>query len=849
VQRVAALLEFAALGIELRVYQGSLRERARVATFLGECQIRWGQLAGAIHSAGAFMDHCAFARRDLSDLERVLEPKVSGLVEFWQALAPLHPRRFVLFSSIAAWCPSLSVGIGDYALANGFVSRFADHLALRTPATRVHAIIWSNWQGVGRGGDQSPKFRDLGLVAHTPRQGVELLFRALGAQSTQVLAALAEPDVPRGGALLHARASDDVTAHRALVRARTSQAGEPPRAQAAQASDGSQRAALAWLRRVFSEELHLAEGELHERTDFGALGVDSIIMVEILKRIDAELGTHLEPSAILEYPTLGSLSQHLSRYFAGTASSAPKVEQVPTSSASPTPPAALQSSTRVPRPFQNAPSSKAIAVIGIGCHFPGASTPDTFFEQLARGYNGVSAVPADRWNRHELYSPQYRPGRSISQWGGFITGIEEFDARFFGIREDVAAQVDPLIRQFLEVSVECVADAGYERSELEQRRVGVFVGARASNYSQRIAAPTRDTAIAVGQNFIAAHTSHLLNLRGPALVVDSACSSSLVALHLASQSLLSGESELALAGGVDLLLDESPYLTLSEAKALSPDGRCFTFDARANGFVPGEGAGVVLLKPLERAIADGDRVYAVIEGSAINNDGRTMGITTPNPDAQVDVIQQALARAGAGAGSLSFVEAHGTGTMIGDPIELKALSSVLREVTNERQFCGIGSVKSNIGHLMSAAGIASFIKVALCLSRSQLVPTLGCETPNPRFAFAESPFFLSTTHAPWQLRHDTRRAGISSFGFGGTNAHVILARDPGLPSMAATRQALSTIRFERRRHWLELERKVPLDDRAVTPLPGLLELSWRAAASAQPDTAAAKRNFSNTQVG
>jgi acyl transferase domain-containing protein len=327
----------------------------------------------------------------------------------------------------------------------------------------------------------------------------------------------------------------------------------------------------------------------------------------------------------------------------------------------------------------------------------------------------------------------------------------------------------------LETCLLATLDAGYSREELSNRRVGVYIGTRSGNYMGRVEQPEKNTIVGVGQNFIGARISDFFNWRGNNLVVDSACSSSLVSVHLACQALREGEIDAAAAGGVDLLLDELTYLTLSAAGALSPDGRCHTFDERANGFVPGEGAGALVLKRLDDALRDGDRVYAVIRGSAVNNDGRTMGITTPNLDAQVEVIEAALARSGVSAAELSYVEAHGTGTMIGDPIELKALTRVFQRETAERGFCAVGSVKTNIGHLLSAAGVAGLVKTALSLHHRLLPPTLHCDRPNPRFAFDESPLYVNRELRPWATSGGRpRRAGISAFGFGGTNCHMVL---------------------------------------------------------------------------
>jgi acyl transferase domain-containing protein len=443
-------------------------------------------------------------------------------------------------------------------------------------------------------------------------------------------------------------------------------------------------------------------------------------------------------------------------------------------------------------------------VIGVACHFPGAPDKDAFWRNLATGTSSVTEVPGSRWDVDRYYSPEPAPGRTVSRWGGFLDAIEDFDPAYFGIDESVAAQVDPLIRQYLEVTAECVADAGLTPGELSAHRVGVFAGARSANFGMYHAGGGRDRIGGMAQNFVAAQPAQFLNLRGPNLVVDSACSSSLVAVHLAGQSLRAGECDLALAGGVEILLDQVPFVGLSEARTLSPTGRCHTFDERADGIVLGEGAGALLLRRLADALRDGDRVYAVIEGGAVNNDGRTMGITTPNPEAQRDVIERALRAAGVGAGQVGYVEAHGTGTMIGDPMELKALTSVFRADTDARGFCGVGSVKTNIGHLLSAAGIAGLVKVILALRHRQLPPTLNCDRINPRFRFEDSPLYPVRELREWDGPR-RRRAGVSSFGFGGTNAHLIVAEpDPVWAGRYPVRRSpLPPIRYRRRRYWFD----------------------------------------------
>ncbi|WP_139488197.1 beta-ketoacyl synthase N-terminal-like domain-containing protein [Brevibacillus dissolubilis] len=619
-----------------------------------------------------------------------------------------------------------------------------------------------------------------------------------------------------------------------LVKAPVKESVKAPQVHLAAVSEVELKAAVvvntailiqSKLQELFSAELSIPADQISVDEPFADLGVDSIMLAELVKRIEDWSGQTIDPTLLLEYPSIERLAAHLdehvlvgnhvvSRLIApddlppqhvgstGTPDDLPPQHVSNTGTPDDLRPQHVSPSiTHTPTPH---PDSSKIAVIGLACHFPGAPDKDAYWHNLSTGVNSIGEVPSLRWDIDKLYSPTYEKGKSISKWGGFIDGIEYFDPKFFSLKEEDAPNIDPLIRQFLEVSIESMHDAGYGKKDLWNKRVGVFVGSRVANFAPRIEDYTKNSIIGIGQNFIAAHLSHLYNFKGPNMVIDTACSSSLVALHQACQSIVSGESEMALAGGVDILLDEMLYLILSEGKALSPDGKCHTFDEKANGFVPGEGAGAVLLKPLDKAMADGDRIYAVIEASAINNDGHTMGITTPNPDMQVDVIETALRQGKIDPSTISYIETHGTGTMIGDPIELKALTKVFRESTDERQFCGVGSSKTNIGHLLSAAGIASFIKVCLSLHHKQLPPTLNCEKPNPRFEFGSSPFYPNTSLQDWIPRQGVRRAGISSFGFGGTNAHMIVSDAPdALALYQPKREALPPVEYNRKRYWID----------------------------------------------
>ncbi|MFE3607858.1 polyketide synthase [Streptomyces goshikiensis] len=445
-----------------------------------------------------------------------------------------------------------------------------------------------------------------------------------------------------------------------------------------------------------------------------------------------------------------------------------------------------------------------IAVIGMACRVPGAPDVGTFWRNLRSGHLAIGEVPPERWDASRFYRPAQATGRTVGKWGGFVEGIEEFDDGHFGLTETQARYLDPTIRLFLETTADCLRDAGLEGPELAGRDVGVFAGARGTGYAAR--GPMRAEVPESDPNFVASHVGQHFDLRGPHLVVDSACSSSLVAIHLACQSLRSGEIEAAVAGGASILLDEEPYLEFSAAGALSPTGRCSAFDRRANGFVPGEGSVVLLLKPLYAALRDGDPVHGVIEGSAVTNDGRTMGLTTPNPAAQAAAVRRALHAAGRAPAEVGMIEAHGTGTAIGDPLEFRALRTVFDEDRDARAGqCLFGSVKTNVGHLLHAAGAVGLLKALLAVQHGIVPPTLHCEEPNPRLKLEDSPFALATEVREWPLPGLPRVAGVSSFGFGGTNAHVVVAQAPAerLAAAGPRRRSRPPIAFERRRLWLE----------------------------------------------
>ena len=508
-----------------------------------------------------------------------------------------------------------------------------------------------------------------------------------------------------------------------------------------------------WLLTNISEKLQIATTQIDVQEPLARYGLDSVTAVSLSGELEIWLDRKLSPSLVYDYPSI----QALAHYLAG--------EELPSKMVD-----------RVQQQTENEP----IAIIGIGCRFPGgANTPESFWQLLRDGVDAIQEVPASRWDVKAYYEPD-TPGKINNRWGGFLDEVAAFDPLFFGITPREAESMDPQQRLLLEVSWEALENAGLAAEQLAGSQTGVFIGISSNDYIRlQTAHGTGLDAYAgtgTSQCIAANRLSYQLDLHGPSWAMDTACSSSLVAVHHACQSLRQGESKLALAGGVNIILSPELSIIFSAANMLSPDGRCKTFDADANGYVRGEGGGILVLKRLSDATRDGDNIVALIKGTAVNQDGRSNGLTAPNSLAQQAVIRQALANAGVAASQINYVEAHGTGTSLGDPIELNALKEVLMSGRSPEQPCYIGSVKTNIGHLEAAAGIAGLIKVVLSLQQQEIPAHLHLKMLNPHIAIADTPLSIPTERLPWAGTE--KLAGVSSFGFGGTNAHVILASAP-----------------------------------------------------------------------
>ena len=749
--------------------QLDLDDAAQAARLVGAIVAEHGRLDGILHSAGMTADAFIVKKTD-AELRAVLAPKVAGTVNLDEASADVDLDFFVLFSSVSGALGN--VGQADYAAANGFMGHFAAYRNRLADAGqrrgRTVAIDWPLWQEGGMQVDAASR---------------ELLFQASGVRPLRTATGIAA--FHRCLALGHGRS---LVLEGDLARLRRLLAGEVRRAAVAVAPAVAAAPVVGsaprlperteeYLRKQFADVLKVPAHKIDARAPLEHYGIDSVVAMKLTNVLEQTFGS-LPKTLFFEHQTIASLAGYLLKSFPDVVGRLLDTVAAPAAQ-----PAAAPAAPALPAPRRavrfgavNARRERDVAIVGVSGRYPMAEDLARFWDNLKAGRDCISEVPPERWDHGRYYdADRNKPGKTYAKWGGFLADVDKFDPLFFNISPREAEVMDPQERLFLQTAWQTIEDAGYSRESLAGQRVGVYVGAMWGHY-ELFGADAASGAVPTSSHAsIANRVSYFFDLRGPSIALDTMCSSSLTAIHLACEEIRRGNIDAALAGGVNLSIHPQKYLNLSQGKFAASDGRCRSFGAGGDGYVPGEGVGAVLLKPLEDALRDGDQVYAVIRSSALNHGGKTNGYTVPNPNAQGDLILDAMKKAGIDPDSLGYVETHGTGTALGDPIEIAGLQQAFGAFAGRSTPLPIGSVKSNIGHLEAAAGIAAVTKALLQLKHGQLVPSLHAEPLNPNIDFANSPFHVQTELADWK-RSGTqpRRVAVSSFGAGGANAHLIL---------------------------------------------------------------------------
>ena len=793
-------------GCEIRVVAADVADANDVARLLATVQAELPPLAGIVHAAGE-IGTTPLSTLDDAEVDRVFAGKVWGAWHLSEAAADLQLDFFISTSSIA----SVWGGFGQtaYSAANAFL----DGLAWRMREQGISGISvnFGPWSAGMADAESRARLDKRGVRTMSPADALAGLADVVAASSAQgsVQGVVARIDWARflplyqqagRRAFLSELEREVPDAAPAVTRSGKTQLVE----RLANAPVQQRKKLLTdYLRDAVAEVTRVDAREIREDAGFFDLGMDSLMAVELRRRIEQGVGKEIPVTLVMDHPRLSDAAYYLLGEVLGLS------EQ---DKSGPAPASAVTTRTDEP-----------IAIVAVSCRFPGAPDPEAFWEVLSGGVDAIREVPEDRFDIDEFYDPDPEtPGKTYTRFGGFLDGIDGFDPEFFGISPREAVWIEPQQRLMLETAWEGLERAGYSPGALRGSRTGIFAGVGANEYAHLLSSESIDkiepyfiTGNAL--NAISGRVAFALGLEGPAVAVDTACSSALVAVHQACQALHSGDCDMALAGGVNVLLSPVTVIAASRARMLSPVGRCKTFDASADGYVRSEGCGILVLKRLSDAVRDGDRICAVIPSSAVNQDGASSGLTVPNGGAQQRLIGAALARAGLAGGDVDYLEAHGTGTPLGDPIEVQAAAAAYGASRDADRPLLIGSVKSNIGHLESASGAAGLIKVVLSLQHEVLPQSLHFEKPSPHIPWDSLPVRVVDKAIPWQANGRPRRAGVSSFGFTGTNAHVLIEEAPPEPAMSARAKSIESTADERLREEHQTPDEDSAGDVAVTP--------------------------------
>ncbi len=823
-EKKSRIKEIESKGAKIEYREVDVTDRQRVVELIDKIEKDYGFLNGIIHSAGIIRDNFII-KKTKEEFEQVLRPKVSGLVNIDEATKDKALDFIIIFSSIAGVFGN--IGQADYAAANAFMDAYASYrTTLMKRGERkgnTLAIAWPLWEEGGMRIDKEiEKLRadETEKISLKTKAGIEALYKALASGKNHVIVLKENLQI----------------VEKQMIPKRSTYASQTNKVQINMGSNLQTALNINNLTNkvknalieIISNQLKIKSEDIDEGIELKEQGFDSVTLIEFSNKLNEEYGLALIPTIFFEYPTISSLAKYLvedyqavlaSRFSATIPNMSNKVVskqdedhngKIEGNSAIKGTGYGFLKSAGLNDVKTNTSMTEPIAIIGISGRFPKSKDIEEFWKNLLENRDCITEIPKDRWDWKEYYGdPTIETNRTNIKWGGFIDDIDKFDPLFFGISPKEAELMDPQQRLLMIYIWKVLEDAGYSAQSISGSKTAIFVGTTNSGYNGIISktekAVEQYTSIGAVPSIGPNRMSYFLDIHGPSEPIETACSSSLVAIHRAVKAIEDGSCEMAIAGGVNIILAPETHISFSKAGLLCEDGKCKTFSDKANGYVRSEGVGMIYLKRLRKAEEDRDHIYGIIRGTAENHGGRANSLTAPNPKAQAEVIKTVYSRAGIDPKTVGYIEAHGTGTELGDPVEINGLKLAFKELyeatgNNQviKEHCGIGAVKSNIGHTELAAGIAGVIKVLLQLKNKTLVKSLHCETINPYIELKGSPFYIVRENKEWEAIKDKdgkelpRRAGISSFGFGGVNAHVVIEeyipRDEGHVKIAISAQ-------------------------------------------------------------
>lgn len=780
------------LGSRVMHLQADVSDAAAMEEGLRRAKKCFGTINGVIHAAGIIQGQTIF-EKDFSNFQKVLEPKIKGTLVLDNLLQEDELEFICYFTSTSAIIGDF--GSCDYAIANRFLMAFTDFRnqeqqrgARRGKAVAINWPLWKDG-GMGMGDEENTKMylKSSGQGILEAKEGLNAFEQIVGQHNPQNILFIGQPSrVHRFLGLIKDQPVIEV------VDISTASGDLPGKAKGRrpEMQGLTVEQCVEWdLKQLIYRLLKIPRDKIEKDANLADFGFNSINLTQfailLIKhyRID-----EITPTLFFKHSTLKKLIQYFltehqetiqdfyQEDFTGdlglvVSSTEPVIQKV---SKADRVPKRQDSCTRFVKRDTSSDILEPIAIIGMSGRFPGARHIDEMWEILAAGQNMVQEIPIDRFDWRQYYGdPAKEPGKISGKWCGCISGVGEFEPLFFEISPREAEMMDPRQRLLIQESWKALEDAGYGEEQITTQKIGMFVGVEQGDY-QKIA--KEQSSITSNHNgILAARLAYFLNLNGPVMAIDTACSSGLVAAHQAVMSLRAGECDTAIVAGVNLLLTPAPYMEMSQAGMLSADGRCYTFDRRANGMVPGEAVAVVVLKKVSLAEAEGDSVYAVIKGSGINYDGKTNGITAPSGAAQTNLIKGVYSRFGIHPEEIDYIVTHGTGTKLGDPIEINALIDAFKDGTRKESYCALTSTKTNFGHSAAASGLVSLISLVQALRHETIPASLNCEQENDYINWKGSPFYVNKVNKTWPAESGKPRTGaVSAFGMSGTNAHMVV---------------------------------------------------------------------------